>query len=142
MADLRHRVVVDFNEKWMQRQSLPGGSIYDTSREATGVAVAHVRSAVRANHRVTGKMGNSFRVDMNRRDRANVFGIIRCSVPYAKFFFFGTNGPITGKPPGSLMYLRPGSNGRVFAVAREVAGQSNKEHILEAAVAEGIRNVT
>ena len=119
MAEARYRV--DFNEKWMQRQSFPGGSIYETTREATDSAVAMIRNTIRSDHVVTGKLGNSFRVDMNRRGRANVFGIIRNTAPYASFFFYGTRKKIKAKNPSGIMGLRDGIDGEVFARRRAVS---------------------
>lgn len=141
MAGIRHRVVVDFNEKWLQRQTIPGGSIYDTTYDATEQAVWAIRNEIWTNHNYSGMLGKSFRRDMNRRDRTNVFGMIRNSAPHASFFFYGTGSPITALNEGGVMGLRVGYDGKVFARRREVSGQPNKEKLLRAAVKEGIREV-
>ena len=103
----------------------------------------------RAKHTRSGEQGRKFRIDMNRRDRRSVFGIVRNTAPHADYFFHGTRGPIRANKPKPYLVLRDpaGTPAGVFRAHKRkyVKGQKNKEAILRGAARNGLRttrNVT
>ena len=142
--NVRHRVIVKFNEPWMQAEMSAGGTIYDTTRDATNEAMEDARMIVRTNHKRTGELARKFRLDMNRRDRRNVFGIVRNLAPHADFFFHGTTGPIYANRASYLVLRDPaGTPPGVFRAHKRkyVKGQKNKEAILRTATRTGMTRV-
>lgn len=142
-GSVRHRVIVDFNEAWMQAEMSAGGTVYETTKLATNEAMEDARMKVRASHTRTGVLAKSFRTDMNRRDRRNVFGIVRNTAPHADYFFHGTRGPIRANKGKSYLVLRDpaGTPAGVFRAHKRkyVKGQKNKEAILRGAARNGLR---
>lgn len=143
-GSVRHRVIVKFNEPWMQAEMSAGGTIYDTTRMATNEAMEDARMIVLTKHTRSGELARKFRLDMNRRDRRNVFGIVRNLAPHADYFFHGTRGPIRASGASYLVLRDPaGTPPGVFRAHKRkyVKGQRNKEAILRTATRTGMARV-
>lgn len=138
---IRSRVVVNFSEPWMQAELSAGGTIHDTTRLATREAMEAARMEILTNHTRSGALAKGFRIDMNRKDRRSVFGVVRNTADHADFFFKGTKGPITAGGTWMKLHDAGGTPPGTFTARyrKQVRGQKNKEVILNRAVRQGLR---
>lgn len=138
---LKTDVRVRYSIPWDIAQHAPGGATYETAQAGARAAFHKARETIIRSHNRSGALATSMRTDMDKRGSKVVRGMVRSNVEHAKWFFGGTNGPIT--PNGKYLRLQDpfprGFPPNVYV--RSVRGQANKEYILEQAAVYGLARV-